>query len=476
MATEQPLPRRAAPRVTVTGHWQPGPDTPVPSRPQRAPGWTRGARRRGPKPRRPVITAAAAGLAAGLAAGIILAPRAAPAAPAPLRPPALAACDRASPVPCWGQDPLHRAYGTGGLYARGITGTGTTIAVLMPDAGPWAAADLAAFDAHYRLPAARLQVLRYHHARPGTPGAWRDGWEEEGAVDLELAHYMAPGARLIFVATPDPGPRQFLRGLRAATAALGWLTGRQPVDVAVFCYGTYEATITARGGAATLAGLRAGIITAAGRGVSVIAGSGDSGPTGPDGTGGWYPRPTVAWPTSDPLVTGVGATTVPVPGGPPPVVLTDPVRGFAGGGGLSVLFPRPAWQDPDAAIAGNHRAVIDIAMTGLAWVYFARPGGGGWQEGEGTSAAAPLLAGITADAAQLAGHPLGPLNPALYQLRGTADGITDVTEGSNADHGLPGYPAGPGYDLPTGIGTIGSAARFAAALARLIPGTPGRPG
>ena len=83
----------------------------------------------------------------------------------------------------------------------------------------------------------------------------------------------------------------------------------------------------------------------------------------------------------------------------------------------------------------------------------------------GTSVAAPLFAGVVADAAQAAGHPLGVLGPALYRMHGAADGIADVTAGNDSMPGMPGYPATPGYDLPTGIGTVSSTRLFSMALA-----------
>jgi subtilase family serine protease len=85
--------------------------------------------------------------------------------------------------------------------------------------------------------------------------------------------------------------------------------------------------------------------------------------------------------------------------------------------------------------------------------------------------AAPLLAGLVADAAQEAGHPLGVLGPALYQVHGPCDGIDDITTGTGTIPGIAGYPARPGYDLPAGIGTVSSALRFTTALACLA----GRP-
>jgi len=56
---------------------------------------------------------------------------------------------------------------------------------------------------------------------------------------------------------------------------------------------------------------------------------------------------------------------------------------------------------------------------------------------------------------QSAGHRLGVLGPALYSLHGEADGITDITSGTDTIPGMAGFTTRPGYDLPTGLGTVG---------------------
>ncbi len=153
----------------------------------------------------------------------------------------------------------------------------------------------------------------------------------------------------------------------------------------------------------------------------------------------------------------------------------------AGGGGLSAAFPRPAWQDPAASVTGTRRGVPDISLSASprtpSWVYITGntlPGAsGGWNPAWGTSLATPLLAGVVADAAALAGHPLGLLGPALYRLHGPADGISDVTSGTTSIPGTPGWPARSGYDLATGIGTVASVARLARALAGATTGQAG---
>ena len=94
-----------------------------------------------------------------------------------------------------------------------------------------------------------------------------------------------------------------------------------------------------------------------------------------------------------------------------------------------------------------------------------------WGPNSGTSLATPLFAGVVALAGQLAGRPLGMINPLLYQLAAQHDpGIVDVQGQGNtfrAGHvTVRGFPAGPGYDLVTGLGTI-DAAKFVTDLVRL---------
>ena len=90
----------------------------------------------------------------------------------------------------------------------------------------------------------------------------------------------------------------------------------------------------------------------------------------------------------------------------------------------------------------------------------------GWTEIFGTSVAAPLFAGIIASTAQIAGHPLGVLGPALERMHGPADGVLDITSGTTTTPAMRGYPARRGYDPPTGIGTAADASAFTTALAR----------
>ena len=141
----------------------------------------------------------------------------------------------------------------------------------------------------------------------------------------------------------------------------------------------------------------------------------------------------------------------------------------AGGGGISQVFPMPSWQKGRGVVnryssgtscdapAGYCREAPDVSAA-ADWmhgyiIYYE----GTWQGYGGTSAAAPFWAGLTALIdARSSSHRLGLLAPLLYKLvaAGRHD-LNDITTGNNdystADNGE--YPATPGYDLATGLGS-----------------------
>ena len=199
----------------------------------------------------------------------------------------------------------------------------------------------------------------------------------------------------------------------------------------------------------------------------------------------YYLFPVTAWPDSDPLVTGVGGTQLHfnAQGQPTaPTVWNDTYNKatnefaegnagpnpLAGGGGKSILFSRPWYQNGVRNVVGNSRGVPDISMSascnGSVDTYSTFGGApAGWSPSCGTSEATPLFAGIVALADQVAGHSLGLINPALYQLSAEgAPGIVDVVSGNNTvsfsqgghEHTVRGFNARPGYDLASGVGTV----------------------
>jgi kumamolisin len=136
------------------------------------------------------------------------------------------------------------------------------------------------------------------------------------------------------------------------------------------------------------------------------------------------------------------------------VVWNDP-GGGATGGGFSTLFPRPSWQP---AVQGqNARGVPDVAGDASPLSGYAVRVDGQDTVIGGTSAVAPLWAGLTALLNQKLGRPVGFINPALYALNPSSGAFVDITSGNNN-----GFDAGPGWDACTGLGRPDGAKLLAA--------------
>jgi subtilase family serine protease len=158
----------------------------------------------------------------------------------------------------------------------------------------------------------------------------------------------------------------------------------------------------------------------------------------------------------------------------------------ASSGGTSTVFPRPSYQNGVAGAVGNWRGNPDISMSaavdGSALVFLdaeAAQGPAGFYLIGGTSESTPEFAGIVAIADQVAGHGLGLINPAIYQMEAAhAAGIVDVTGGTNtvtfpqggSEHTVRGWDAVNGYDLSSGVGTI-DAAQFVPELVAAVGGS-----
>ena len=94
---------------------------------------------------------------------------------------------------------------------------------------------------------------------------------------------------------------------------------------------------------------------------------------------------------------------------------------WAGGGGRSAIFTRPAYQDPVRAVVGNRRGVPDVALSasfsGASLTFESFTGAPGtWKPAAGTSVATPYFAGLVAIADQALHTRLGLINPLLYRL------------------------------------------------------------
>jgi subtilase family serine protease len=214
-------------------------------------------------------------------------------------------------------------------------------------------------------------------------------------------------------------------------------------------------------------------------GISVYVASGDSGASACDGNhNGSVPNLEVSDPASQPYATGVGGThlNLAAAGSTRETVWNDTNLGhlWAGGGGVSGVWTMPSYQSavlsPGTYLpcgASSCRAVPDIALDADVWkspyvIYTCTSGpgcgSGGWSGWGGTSGAAPLMAGYTADINEYSiengGTPLGFANPVLYsQWQSDPFLFRDVTVGNNDITGGSTWSAASGYDVATGLGS-----------------------
>jgi subtilase family serine protease len=400
------------------------------------------------------------------------------------QPPTQSQCVAAFTVPCYVPTQLQTAYNVQPLFNRGITGRGETIVLVDAFGSPSIKSDLSTFDAQFGIPdPPHIRVIQPDGPVNFDPTSGVDqNWAGETTLDVEYSHAMAPGANILLVETPV-AETEGVTGFPQIVKAEEYALARYKVGVISQSFSATEETFKDY---AQLAPLRAAYTDAQKRHVTVLAASGDDGAADyKSNATDYYTRRVTSWPDSDPLVTAVGGTRLQPSGKGYKSVAwndtenlawnvyangsTDPVPA-ASGGGTSEFFARPSYQNGVKAVTGPHRGVPDIAMSaacdGAVNVYSSyQHGAVGWSLTCGTSEATPEFAAVVALADQVAGHPLGLINPGLYHLSAKhAPGVVDVTSGNNTVSfyqgsaakpvTVKGYPARKGYDLVAGVGTV----------------------
>ncbi|MEU1287441.1 S53 family peptidase [Kitasatospora sp. NPDC005856] len=341
------------------------------------------------------------------------------------------------------------------LWRQGVTGRGTTVAVLVSYGDPSLEQFMADYDAQYGLPAVDIRRVEPLGKPPSCTSPGVDtkncqAWVSETRLDVAMIHSLAPQARIVVAASPVD-ETQGESGMPEMMHVLDHLTRHRLADVVSMSFGSVEQNFA---DPASMLAYGAAFDRARAAGMTLVASSGDTGASGPlrDHPDQHHPRRVVAWPASDPRVTAVGGSLLHVDA---QGHRTSPDTLWPkSGAGHSSLFAPPEWQR--SAMAGDvesGRSVPDIVMQGAA----------------GTSQSAPLFAGVLALAVQLHHGPMGDINPTLYRLgaAGPAAGIVDVTEGSNTYAEVPGFTAGPGFDTASGWGTV-DVPRFVRVLARAV--------
>ncbi|MEW2619222.1 carboxypeptidase regulatory-like domain-containing protein [Streptomyces sp. NPDC048106] len=326
----------------------------------------------------------------------------------------------------WGAADLRSAYN---LPSDG--GGGRTVAVVVAYDDPTAESDLAVYRAQYGLPACTTGngCLRKIDQRGGTDYPEADpGWAAETSLDLDMVSAAAPDAHILLVEADTDEFENIFAAVDQAVAQ-----GAQYVSNS---YGSsYDSTPGSGEDPAQTAEFDAHYDHP---GVAMVASSGDYG----------YG---VTYPAASQHVTAVGGTALE----------KDPAsaRGWsesvwynaygAPGSGCSEFEPKPAFQTDTGC---DTRSVSDVSavadpLTGVA--VYQTYGSDGWGVMGGTSAAAPIIAGVYA----AAGAPAANTYPNSYPYFNSAS-LNDVTSGANGSCAAGrACTAGAGYDGPTGLGT-----------------------
>lgn len=368
-------------------------------------------------------------------------------------------------------DDFATIYDVAALYSAGIDGTGQNIAI----AGQTAiiGSDQTRFRTNYGLsPQTVKTVLVPGEANPGVVA----GDIDEASLDIEWAGAVARGATILYVYSGD------------VQTSINYIVDQNAAPVFSASYGICEAF--------DLVDLPSTQMTAQqanAQGQTWVNASGDAGASDCDqaftdsiAQAGLA----VDAPASIPEVTGVGGSQFNDGGGSywtarnnansasavsyiPEVAwntsLADQVLS-AGGGGTSVLFPKPVWQSGAGVPTGGLRNVPDISLNASDYTPVPVIVQGRTQYYYGTSLASPTFAGILVllnqYLAQNGGQAgLGNVNPALYRLAQTnpqvfhdilgGDNVVPCASGSpDCVNGRMGFQAGTGYDRATGLGSV----------------------
>jgi len=259
-------------------------------------------------------------------------------------------------------------------------------------------------------------------------------------LDIEVSAAVAPGAKIVVYFTPNTD-----QGFIDAISQAVHDTTNKPGVVSI-SWGGPESTWTAQ----SMTALDSACQAAAALGVTITVAAGDDGSSDGVTDGANH----VDFPASSPHVLACGGTKLVAAGDAiaSEVVWNETASGNgATGGGVSNVFPLPSWQSaakvPAPTAAGGGRGVPDVAGDADPESgYDVRVDGQDMVIG-GTSAVAPLWAGLITLANKQNGGTAGFINPAIYAASAVS-AFRDITEGNNGS-----FKAGPGWDACTGLGS-----------------------
>jgi len=355
------------------------------------------------------------------------------------------------------------AYGVESLCQQGYTGKGQTVVLIESFGSPTIQADLDAYSQRFKLPLTKVDMRAPLSMRAASGTEDAKGWAVETTLDVETVHAIAPDAKIVVLTSPV-AETQGVLGLPEFRWLQQYAVDNQLGNIISQSYGASELSLDDAAGRAELRQWNDFYQRATTQqGMTFVASSGDGGPTNYATEEDARTRqlasvPTTSFPANSPWVLTVGGTVLSITGS----TLWD-VRESAwpkSGGGFSAFYATPSYQQllPASALSQlqNRRGVPDVAASADQRAGLVIHHQGKYRVIGGTSASAPLWAALIAIGNQMAGRPLGFINPALYKI-GTSDkaktDFRDISTGNNSWAGVPGYEAVPGWDPVTGFGS-----------------------
>jgi kumamolisin len=363
-------------------------------------------------------------------------------------------------------------------FPQNFDGTGQTIAILELGGG-FRTDEVNTYFGNLKIPTPNITVQSYPNGgsnNPGTDPLDPANADVEVMLDIQVVGSVAPGAHLVVYFAPDASDKSFLDVMSAIVHD----TVNNPSVISISWGGSEDsATDQFKQEFDSL------LQSAAQLGITVCVASGDDGSADfASDDPNWDGNTHVDFPASDPFALACGGTQLNASNGQ----VTSEVTWNEGvndgsGGGVSRFFALPAYQQ-NAGVPGAvsppgnvMRGVPDVAgnaaeATGYQVLCdgqkFPDPAQGIPPVG-GTSAVAPLWAGLIARINQALGTRAGFLNPLLYGIPANSGGFSDITQGNNGA-----YNAGAGWDPCTGLGSP-NGEKLLHALQGPTPGPPPTP-
>jgi kumamolisin len=327
-------------------------------------------------------------------------------------------------------------------FPAGANATGQTIGIIELGGG-YKTADLTTYFQSLGQKAPTISAVLVDGGKNAPTNA--NSADGEVMLDIEVSAAVAPGAAIVVYFTPNTD-----QGFIDAIATAVHDTKNKPSVISI-SWGGPESSWTTQ----ALNALDAACQSAAALGITITVAAGDSGSTDGVTDGANH----VDFPASSPHVLACGGTTLEGSGSTiASEIVWNELAGNEGatGGGVSNFFPLPTWQAnsnvPAPTTPGGGRGVPDVSgdadpSTG----YVVRVDGSSLVIG-GTSAVAPLWAGLIALANAQNGKSAGFLQPAIYAAKGKS-AFNDITSGTNYSGTPVGFQAGPGWDACSGLGS-----------------------